>query len=103
MHAATASSASARVRPTMAPWPSPGWPAPGNAAGPRGVGASCRRGAPPRPPPPMIRVRIGRSLGLALVGRLAELEVRTRDARPGALRVEFEVALPVSDRLAAPF
>src|SRR5207244_6647040 len=68
-----------------------------------GVWARSRRCGSAGPPPPMIRIRIGRSLGLALVGRLDELEVRTRDARPGALRVEFEVALPVSDRLAAPF
>src|SRR5439155_319220 len=37
----------------------------------------------------------------ALVGRLDELEVGARDPRPGATRVELEVALPVSDRLRA--
>src|SRR3989441_7167185 len=36
-----------------------------------------------------------------LVGRLDELEVGARDPRPGAARVELEVALPVSDRLRA--
>src|SRR5256712_2059980 len=58
----------------------------------------------PRSPRPATRILMGdASFGLALVGRLDELEVRARDPRPGAARVEFEVALPVLDRLLGAF
>ena len=84
----------------------PGLPGAAKSAETRGLCAIFQASACSRPPPPMIRIRItffaGRSLGLAPVGRLDELEVRSRDARPGALRVELEVALPVSDRLTTP-
>src|SRR3989442_7730367 len=68
----------------------------------RGLGATSRASGSRRPPPPTSSTLTrALSFGLALVGRLDELEVGARNPRPGAARVEVEVALPVSDRLRA--
>src|SRR5437899_1849797 len=81
----------------------PGLPGAVKSAVTRGLWAIFQASACSRPPPPTISILIGAGPArpLALVGRLDELEVCARDPRPGAARVELEVALPVSDRLGA--
>src|SRR5919197_2163861 len=93
----------------------PGLPGAAKSASTRGLWAIFQASACSRPPPPTIRIFIAGSASpaprrasfqrparpLALVGRLDELEVSAGDPRPGTARVELEVALPVSNRLAA--
>src|SRR3989442_1479278 len=103
MHSATASSSASGVSGTHTAWRAmPGLPGAVKSAVTRGLWAIFQASACSRPPPPTSSTLTrALSFGLALVGRLDELEMGARDPRPGAARVEVEVALPVSDRLRA--
>src|SRR5207244_7126227 len=80
----------------------PGLPGAVKSAVTRGLWAIFQASACSRPPPPTSSTLTrALSFGLALVGRLDELEMGARDPRPGAARVEVEVALPVSVGLRA--